>query len=174
MPAMQADLYYSPAGMAYEAHRPAEVRGAGRPELVLPAHLPAACFVTAATDYNVPAEVLVAMIKQESRGKPVVRSNKDGSIDYGYAQINSASWVPYMERKYSIPREALVSSPCQAIRVQAYVLRVEQNHKRCAQRDIWCGVGRYHAPNNESAAATYVAKVRAELARMLRTGRFDS
>lgn len=143
------------------------------PRVVLPARLPAHCFTEAANAYGVPALVLVAMVKHESQGRSVASRNKDGSFDYGVAQHNSRSWVPYLEQRYGISKEALMASPCQSIRAQAYVLRREQNTKACKGRDIWCGVARYHAPNSPKHQRIYVERVQRALAQIVRTGRFE-
>lgn len=143
------------------------------PRVVLPARLPAQCFIEAASAYGVPALVLVAMVKNESQGRSVASRNKDGSVDYGVAQHNSRSWVPYLEEHYGITKEALLSNPCQSIRAQAYVLRRELNTKACKGRDVWCGVARYHAPNSPRLQGIYVDRVRRALDRIVRTGRFE-
>ena len=142
--------------------------------IVLPNHLPAWCIVQAAQDYALPAEVLVAIVKTESGGRSVVTRNANGSLDYGVAQINSASWIPYFEREFGISRESLVRSPCQAMRAQAYVLRKEMNSRECGGVDLWCAVGRYHAPNNLALRQIYVPKVQAALRKLLATGRFSA
>ena len=159
------------AGVLLAAGAHAREEGDGR-RIVLPNHLPAWCISQAAQDYVLPAEVLVAIVKTESDGRSVVSRNSNGSLDYGVAQINSASWVPYFEREFGISRESLVRSPCQAMRAQAYVLRKEMNSRECGGVDLWCGVGRYHAPNNMTQRQVYVAKVQAALRSLLATGRF--
>lgn len=156
--------------MAYIQEPPVAVAAA---PIVLPARLPAECFLTAAADYVVPATILVAIVKVESQGKAVVRRNDNGTLDYGVAQINSASWGRYMAVRYGISAHAILNNACQAIRVMAYALRTEMNHQSCGGRDVWCGVGRYHAPNNASARAVYVPKVRSALAQLESTRRFE-
>lgn len=141
-------------------------------EVVLPAHLPAHCFVQTATDYRVPAIVLVAMAKVESNGRSAVGVNKNGSLDLGVMQHNTDSWVPHLTRRYGILPQDLLANPCQSIRAAGYVLRVEQNAKACKGRDIWCGVGRYHSPNDATKSEVYVRKVRAALNDLLTGGKF--
>lgn len=143
------------------------------PSVVLPARLPAQCFLSAATDYVVPPMVLVAMVKHESRGRSVARVNTNGTVDSGVAQINDASWGRYMQSRYNISTQALMSSPCQSIRVMAYVLRMEMNSRECAGTDVWCAVGRYHAPNSLANRALYVPKVKSALTEIERTRRFE-
>lgn len=141
--------------------------------IVLPPHLPAGCIALASLDYTIPAPVMLAIIKTESGGRAVVSRNANGSFDYGVAQHNTNSWVPFFEKKYGIARQSLIDSPCQSIRAQAYVLRTEMNSRECRGVDVWCAVGRYHAPNNMRARAQYVPKVRSALELIMSTGRFD-
>lgn len=143
-----------------------------QPEVVLPPHLPAQCFVAAASDYHIPPIVLVAMAKVESNGRPVVGQNRDGSVDLGVMQHNSNSWVPYLQRQYGISPQQLLGNACQSIRAAAYVLRREINSRACQGWDLWCGVGRYHHPSNQRLADTYVSKVRQAMDAIVSGGRF--
>jgi len=120
--------------------------------IVLPTHIPALCVSLAARRYQVPSMALVAILKQESGGKTgIVSTNKNGSKDYGPAQLNDRSWGRYMQEKYGISLDSLTNNMCQAIMAQAYALRYEWN--RCIDRkgdkggaDIWCAIAWYHSP----------------------------
>jgi hypothetical protein len=144
------------------------------PQIMLPERLPAPCVQSAANDFGLPATILLAMVKVESNGHSRVAANANGTWDVGVAQHNTASWVPYFEQRYGITAQQLAHNPCQSIRAQAYVLRQETNSRECAGVDLWCGVGRYHAPRNLQARQRYVAKVQAALEKMLRTGHFET
>lgn len=141
--------------------------------IVLPPRLPAQCFLTAARDYVLPPMILVAIVKHESKGHSVAHVNTNGTVDSGVAQINDASWGKYMAERYKITTQSLMSSPCQSIRVMAYALRMEMNNPECGGVDVWCGVGRYHAPNSLVNRAVYVPKVRDALFQIERTRRFE-
>jgi hypothetical protein len=155
--------------------RPAVVRPAppAGPSIVLPARLPATCVLSAAGDYRIPPVVMLAMIKVESGGKSVVGRNANGSLDLGVAQHNTDSWVPFFRDRYGIDPQSLLDNPCQSIRAQAYVLRKELDSRECAGVDIWCAVGRYHAPYNMASRAVYIPKVQTALAVMVKSGRFE-
>lgn len=142
------------------------------PPIILPPHLPAQCFSQPAADYKVPEIVLVALTKVESKGKSVVGKNSNGSFDLGVAQHNTGSWVPFLQKKFGITPESLLNNPCQSIRAAAYVLRVEMNHKKCAGQDIWCGIGRYHSPNNPTLAAIYISKINDAITSIVSRGRY--
>lgn len=141
--------------------------------VVLPRHLPAQCFVQSAADYQVPQMVLVALVKVESDGRGRVGQNSNGTQDIGVAQHNSATWVPYLKAHFGIQPDALAKNPCQSIRAAAYVLRVEMNHKSCAGVDVWCGLRRYHAPNNRVAGDSYVLKIDAAIKSIILKGSFS-
>lgn len=144
-----------------------------RPVIVLPAHLPAKCFADAARDYAVPDLLLVAIVRRESSGRVgLATENRNGSRDLGVAGHNTGSWVKYFRERYAIPAEELQFNPCQSIRAAAYALRWEQNRPACRGRDIWCGVGRYHAPNSPDLAARYVRDVQRDLQAVVSRGRF--
>lgn len=146
-----------------------------RPTVMMsvPGRIPVACIKTAGVDYQVPQLLLLAILKQESDARPAISRNRNGSYDIGPAQLNTGSWVPYFSKKYGIKPEALAYDMCQAIRAMAYAIRTEANTKTCKGEVLWCGVGRYHAPNNPQASQRYVVGVSEKLNRMITTGRFD-
>lgn len=142
--------------------------------MAVPARIPVECVKTAGNDYRVPQILLLAILKQESNAQPgAIGKNKNGTYDIGPAQMNTASWVPYFAKHYGIKPEALAYDMCQAIRAMAYAIRTEANTKVCQGEVLWCGVGRYHAPNNANARMRYVISVDKKLRRMISTGRFD-
>lgn len=141
--------------------------------IVLPERLPAQCVQQAASDYAVPVEIVLAIVRHESRGRSVASRNRNGTYDLGVAQHNTGSWVPYFRDRYGIDPQSLLDSPCQSIRALAYTLRRELDSRECAGTDIWCAVGRYHAPNNLRHRSVYVPKVAQALQEMLSSGRFE-
>lgn len=143
-------------------------------QILLPSRLPAHCIQSSADDFGLPASVLLAMIKVESNGYPVVSRNANGTWDIGVAQHNSASWVPYFERRYGITAQALTQDVCLSVRAQAYVLRSELRSRQCGGADLWCAVARYHSPRNHQAQQRYLTRVRAALHRILSEGRFET
>lgn len=140
-------------------------------QVVLPPNLPAVCFTAAAQDYSVPHMVLVALVSKESGGKSVVRANKNGSYDYGVAQQNSDSWARVLQRDFGITPNMLMN-PCQGIRAAAYVLRMEWYSPSCKDRDVWCAVGRYHAPNSPQRSVAYAMDVKRLMAEIVSKGKF--
>lgn len=142
--------------------------------IVLPAHINAACVSTAAQDYGVRADVLLAMVQVESRGKSISARNTNGTVDCGVAQQNYGGngWGTHLEQRYGITCQDMLASPCQSIRAQAYVLRREMDSAACRAQDVWCAVARYHSPGNAVLQQAYVNKVAVALNELHRTGRF--
>lgn len=101
------------------------------------------CVLQAAQKYHVPACVLLAIHQIESRGSRqtgLVRSNQNGTKDYGVTQINDV-WVRYFNRQFGITAALITHDVCLAVHASAYVIRYEIN----AAGDFWTGVGRYHS-----------------------------
>jgi hypothetical protein len=138
----------------------------------LPNQLPVACFVSAEMDYQIPALVLVALVKKESGGRAVVSKNTNGSLDVGVSQINSSGWLPHLQGTFGVTQQQLLSNNCLSIRSAGYVIRMEMRSKACVGRNFWCGVGRYHSPGNPDRAKQYVEDVWAIANRLAATGKF--
>lgn len=142
--------------------------------MAVPERIPVACVKAAGDDYRVPHLLLLAILKQESNARPgAIGRNRNGTYDIGPAQMNTASWVPYFAKRYGISPQALAYDMCQAIRAMAYAIRTEANTRVCNGEVLWCGVGRYHAPNDARARSAYIIGVSDKLKRMMQTGRFD-
>lgn len=138
-------------------------------QIVLPSHIPADCVESAGQTYDVPVMVLLAVMRQESGGRPVLGHNTNGTVDIGPAQVNSSAWAGYLDRQYGIKTDDLMHM-CQALRVEAFILRKVSN-EHCAGRVLWCGVGYYHS-SNPKLRKDYVAAVYNQYLRMMRKGRF--
>jgi soluble lytic murein transglycosylase-like protein len=139
----------------------------------LPEHIPTQCVVNAAQRYDVPEMALLAILKQESGGKlGKIGNNSDGSRDFGPAQINDKTWGAHLEKNYGITLNDVLHNPCQAIMVEAYILRIAWN--TCAKRnntDIWCAIATYHS-SNPYHQRIYVSSVWEHYKRMIDRGEF--
>ena len=146
---------------------------AGVATITLPDHIPPQCVIDAANRYKVPELALLAIMRQESGGKiGVIGQNKDGSHDYGPAQINDKAWGEHLQKNYGITLDAVLKNMCQAVMVEAYILRISLNSCiKDGNSDIWCGVARYHSPTPEKQQI-YVASVWNQYKRMVDTGNF--
>lgn len=143
------------------------------PSIVLQQSARPDCVLAASRRYNIPALIILSILKVESGGKVgVLNQNVDGSIDYGPAQINSRYWAKFMGEHYKISTWTLVNDICQAIFVQAYILRSEMNGcLRRGLKSIWCAVGRYHSRRLHLQEA-YIKRVWMQSNVLISSGRF--
>jgi len=103
--------------------------------LLQPATGSAFCFREAAELYGVPAELLIAIARVESGMDPnALNVNKDGSVDVGLMQVNSA-WKSRLG-----PGWEAIEDPCFNVMVGAWILR------QCIDRYgiSWDAVSCYH------------------------------
>jgi len=138
----------------------------------LPEHIPVSCVTEAAQRYQVPEMALISIIRQESGGRHVIGSNNNGSRDYGPAQINDRTWGEYLQKNYNITLGDVLNNMCQAIMVEAYILRLEWNS--CISRgnpDIWCAIAHYHSPD-PAHQKKYVSAVWQQHQYIVARGRF--
>ena len=122
--------------------------------LALPAR---ACWQEAGSRYQVDPALLHAIARTESGLNPAaINRNRNGSIDIGLMQINSA-WFPTLA-KYGISTQD-VWEPCTNIHVGAWVLA--QNMQKLGVN--WDAVGAYNATTPAKRTA-YAWKVYRNLA----------
>lgn len=101
--------------------------------------VPLECINKAATTYQVPAPVIISILKTEGGRNGSASKNKDGSIDYGPMQVNSC-WVEKLSR-YGITKKDLQYDPCVNVAVGAWILA----QSIASGKDVWHGVGIYHS-----------------------------
>lgn len=102
-----------------------------------------ACLEQAAVRYQVPERLLWGIISKEG-GKPGTASrNKNGTYDYGPAQVNS-SWLPQLE-SYGITAQSLTWDYCINVNVAAWIL----SKQAVVKGDWFKATMSYHlGPNN--------------------------
>lgn len=115
------------------------------------------CFKRAAKHYQVDVGLYMTIVEGESSFRPeAIHHNKDGSTDYGMAQINS-SLFPALAR-YGISREDVINNVCLNIHLGAWVL-----HEAIRKYGYtWRAVGAYGAgwgKKRERARAVYANRV---------------
>jgi hypothetical protein len=121
-----------------------------------------ACVAQAEQKYQVPACILHAVHQVESSGDlapGLVRSNSNGTSDYGVTQINTV-WVKYFGRNFQISGNDFANNACLAVNGAAYIIRYEIN----ASGNFWDGVGNYHS-RSPGEHERYIAKVAAQAQR---------
>lgn len=115
------------------------------------------CLPEIAHYYNVPENLIRAVIQVESNGRNVNSkpNKKDGSIDRGYMQINDF-WLPHL-LKLNIS-ESDLKIKCTNIAVGTWILKYNFNKTKSWPK----AVASYNTgfKNNQSTAAkTYTSKV---------------
>ncbi|ASK94775.1 lytic transglycosylase domain-containing protein [Xanthomonas campestris pv. trichodesmae] len=114
------------------------------------------CMASAAARYELPLAIFRAVVDQEGGWLGLKKANKNGSFDYGPAQINSV----HLEElaRYGVSEKQLMWDRCVNLHVSAYRLRSEINRAG----DVWRGVGNYHS-RTPSLSRAYAERVRRRL-----------
>jgi len=114
------------------------------------------CMASAAVRYQLPLAIFKAVVDQEGGWLGLKTPNKNGSFDYGPAQINSI----HLEElaRYGVSEKQLMWDRCVNLHVSAYRLRAEINRAG----DVWRGVGNYHS-RTPSLSRAYADRVRKRL-----------
>lgn len=123
---------------------------------LLPASSWAECWGEASARYGVPVPLLKAVAQVESSNRArVIARNTNGSLDYGFMQINDW-WLPKL-KAYRIGVEELLN-PCTSLHVGAWILA--QNIRQMGYG--WEAIGAYGAgtsPKKVEARRKYAGKV---------------
>jgi len=101
--------------------------------------VPAICIAYTAARYEIPANLLVAILKTEGGRVGMESRNKNGTFDLGPMQINT-TWLPVL-KEHGITRAMLRDDGCVNVWVGGWILRTGLN----SASNWWRGVGRYHS-----------------------------
>ena len=145
------------------------------PPAILHDEVPRHCFSVVVSAYQLQPSLLGGILYVEGGRNGMANLNKNGSYDYGAAQINS-SWLE-KTKEIGIDAEQLKNDTCKNLWTAGWILR------RCLNKfngSFWDGVGCYHtgespkkpeqlARQKQYALKVYKAahKVEASLARWL-------
>lgn len=116
---------------------------------VLPAHADdsaaSVCLDMAAQHFNIPAQILSAVLSVEGGAPGLRKRNANGSYDMGPMQINS-SWLPELSRR-GISEEAVTQDYCTNILVGSWILARELKRSGALfnTAEFWQAVGRYNS-----------------------------
>lgn len=97
------------------------------------------CINHAAVMYQVPATVIISVLKMEGGKNGLASHNKDGSCDYGPMQINSR-WLKIIS-PYGYTQNDIQYNPCVNVEVGTWILR----QSIFEGKNYWNGVGNYHS-----------------------------
>jgi len=107
-------------------------------------HVPVQCINEAAIHYQVPAPLIVAVLKTENGGNGMAVKNKNSTYDLGVMQINSAHWPSfyhYQINEHTITKARVLTDACFNVWVGTWLLHEELTKSAT----IWHGVGNYHS-----------------------------
>lgn len=102
------------------------------------------CGISAAIEYNVPVDIMLAIADIEA-GKPfTVSVNSNGTFDIGVMQFNTA----YLQdlQKFGISAEDVKGTGCYPYRLAAWRIR---RHIEYDKGDIWTKAANYHSRTPE-------------------------
>lgn len=100
--------------------------------------VPLECINHAAQTFQVPATIIVSVMKIENGWNGAAIKNKNGTYDLGVMQVNS-SWLTRLS-KYGITKNDLQFDPCINVHTATWILA-----KGLAKGEGWQGVGNYHS-----------------------------
>jgi soluble lytic murein transglycosylase-like protein len=109
----------------------------------------AQCIVQASTRYEVPELLLHAIIRKEGGRMGKYSKNKNGTYDFGLAQINT-SWLKQFAA-YGITPSHLLNDTCVNISASAYVLK----YNWLRQKDWFKAIVAYNIGNNNWTPQRY-------------------
>jgi len=113
------------------------------PPAFLHNEIPHRCVVQTLKQYQLPPDLFIGYMGQEGGRIGMANRNRNGSYDFGVAQINS-SWLKEIGR-YGVTASDLQWDSCKSIWVSGWLMR------RCLNKfagDFWKGVGCYHVGEN--------------------------
>jgi soluble lytic murein transglycosylase-like protein len=109
----------------------------------------AQCIVQASSRYEVPELLLHAVIRKEGGRMGRYSKNKNGSFDFGLAQINTV-WLKQFAT-YGITPAHLLNDTCVNVSASAYVLK----YNWLRQKDWFKAIVAYNIGNNNGTPNRY-------------------
>lgn len=101
--------------------------------------VPVECINAAARRYQVPAPIIVSILKVEAGAPGIASRNKNGTDDLGSMQINSR-WLPIVSR-YGVDRWTLQNNSCVNVMVGTWILRRSMQDNK----PYFVSVANYHS-----------------------------
>lgn len=103
------------------------------------------CVRSASETYEVPRIVLLGILKTEGGRSGLESKNKNGTVDYGIAQINTR-WMKEL-KKHGVhnPVPLVRDNDCYNIHVSAWILKRELGDTDMHHPDFWRRAANYHS-----------------------------
>lgn len=98
-----------------------------------------ACILAAATRYQVPVDLIRAIIRTEGGTTGQTVGNKNGSRDMGLMQVNTIHLSTFA--RLGITREMIINDECLNIQLGTFILHRELSRGG----DFWTNVGAYNS-----------------------------
>ena len=108
------------------------------------------CIVQASSRYEVPELLLHAIIQKEGGRMGKYSKNKNGSYDFGIAQINT-SWLPRFS-EFGITPSHLLNDTCVNVAASAYILKFNWQRQ---DKDWFKAIVAYNLGNNNWTQTRY-------------------
>ena len=122
-----------------------------------PSHILAQCVLGASNTYNVPTDVIIAIMYVEGGRIGQQVANVNGTYDLGIMQVNSL-WVPQLAQlwnvNYGTAYASIRDSGCENIYVGAWILK----KSIATTGTLYDGIAYYHSATRGLGAA-YASKV---------------
>jgi hypothetical protein len=121
---------------------------------LLIADVPIECIHQAAIEYQVPAKLIISVLKTENGRVGLASKNGNNTYDYGPMQINS-SWLPRLA-SYGYTQHDIQFDACKNVKVGAWILSQSISN----ESQLWRGIGDYHSHtehlNQQYSSIVYV------------------
>ena len=129
--------------------------------------VPIECINLAAMQYNVPAVIIISVLKAEGGRTGSASVNKNGTIDYGPMQINTI-WLDKL-KKYGYSVNDLQYDPCLNVAAGTWILAQAIAEDTSS---IWKGIGNYHSHSYvENLSYQYKVNVYTKLLEKILSGK---
>lgn len=115
------------------------------------------CIISAANEYDLPANDLLAIASIENGRNGAVSRNKNGSVDMGVFQLNSVHWEEKGQFRGKVSLERALNDGCYAAKIAAYI--VKNNYTKYPKKDRW-EVLSYYNSKNPPANLAYQKKLK--------------
>ena len=102
-------------------------------------HIPISCINQAAIQYDIPASLIISVLRTENGNVGSASPNKNETYDYGEMQINTV-WLKTLT-KYGYSIHDLQYNPCLNVYVGTWILA----QSLANGKTLWRGIGDYHS-----------------------------
>jgi hypothetical protein len=99
------------------------------------------CSISAAIKYEIPANIMLAVVEKEAGTPGKANKNSNGTWDIGLLQFNS-SYISELNHKYGISFKDVAGNDCYSYDLAAWRIR---GHIKNDKGNIWIKASNYHS-----------------------------